>query len=102
MWICGSPGRDLDRRKNLAKENKRRSLGIFMGHLVCLLVAKLWFYREPRHRTLVANERKEGAKENKKASSSKGNSKIKGHPKILFVVKGIRLKTMPSGSRSSC
>ena len=47
-------------------------------------------YREPHHRTLVANERKEGARENRKASNGKGNSEIKGHPNVLSMVQGIR------------
>ena len=90
MWICGSPGRELDRKeKNLTKGNKKGSWLIFLGNLVRLLMARLWLYREPHHRTLVAKERKEGAKGNKKAGSS-GNKGTKDHPDVLSVVKGIR------------
>ena len=53
------------------------------------MVTKWWLYREPHHKTLVARGRKEGAKGNKTASSSKGNSKAKDHPDVLFVVRGI-------------
>ena len=47
-------------------------------------------YKEPRHKTLVANERKEGARESRKADSGSGNNETKGHPDVLFVVRGIR------------
>ena len=60
---------------------------LFLGNLACLLVAKWWLYREPRHKTLVANERKEGARENKKASSSRGSSEARDHPNVLCVVR---------------
>ena len=69
-----------------------------MGNLVRLLMARLWEYREPRHRTLVTKEMgdhpsgcsKEGARESKKASNGKGNSEIKGYPDVLSMVRGIR------------
>ena len=63
---------------------------LFLGNLARLLVARWWLYREPRHRTLVANERKEGPKANTKANSGKDNSEAKGHPDVLFVVRGIK------------
>ena len=44
----------------------------------------MWLYREPHIKTLVANERKEGAKENKKASSDSSNSKTRGHPDVFI------------------
>ena len=47
-------------------------------------------YREPRHRNLVANERKEGAKANGKASNGRGSSEARDHLDVLFVVRGIR------------
>ena len=43
VWICGSLARKLARReKNLEKGNKKGSLVIFRGNLVCLLVTRLW------------------------------------------------------------
>ena len=39
---------------------------------------------------LVANERKEGPRKNKKADSGNGNSETKDHPDVLFVVRGLR------------
>ena len=63
---------------------------LFLGNLAHLLVARWWLYKEPRHRTLVANERKEGPKANRKASSSRGNSEARGHPDVLSVVRGIK------------
>ena len=63
---------------------------LFLGNLTGLLVAKLLLYRDSHHRTLVANKRKEGARESKKASSSNGNSETSDHPDVLFVVRGIR------------
>ena len=57
MLTCGSPRRELDRKeKNLEKENKKPSLEMLLGNVVCLLMARLWEYREPRHRTLVTKE----------------------------------------------
>ena len=53
-------------------------------------MARWWLYGEPRHRNLVARERKEGAKVNRKASSSRGSSEARDHPDVLFVVRGIR------------
>ena len=47
-------------------------------------------YRELRHITLVAKERKEGAKANRKASSGRGSSEAKDHPDVLSVVRGIK------------
>ena len=61
-----------------------------LGNLARLLEARWWLYRELRHRTLVAKERKEGVQANKKASSDSGNNKAKDHPDVLFAVKGIR------------
>ena len=91
MLIYGTPGRELDKRvKKLEKENIKASCVLFLGSLVCLLVARWWLYRELRHITLVTSERKEGARENKKASNGRGNSGTKGHPDVLFVVRGIR------------
>ena len=63
---------------------------LFLGNLARLLEARWWLYRELRHRTLVAKERKEGAKANKKASSGSGSSKAKDHPDVLSVVKGTK------------
>ena len=63
---------------------------LFLGNLARLLEARWWVYREPHHKTLVARERKEGAKVNRKASSGKGSSETKGHPDVLFVVRDIR------------
>ena len=81
----------LDRReKNLEKENKKGIWVILMGNLVRLWVARLWLYREPHIKTLVANKRKQGAKESRKASSGSGDSKTRGHPDVLSVVKGIK------------
>ena len=53
-------------------------------------MAKWWLYREPRHRTLVARERKDGAKVNKKTSSDRGSSEARGHLDVLSMVRGIR------------
>ena len=63
---------------------------LFLGNLARLLEARWWLCRELRHRTLVANERKEGARTNKKASSGSGNSEAKDHPDVLSVVRDIR------------
>ena len=63
---------------------------LFLGNLARLLEARWWLYREPHHRTLVARERKEGVKANKKANSGRGNSETKGHPDVLSVVRDIR------------
>ena len=63
---------------------------MFLGSLTHLLVARWWLYKEPRHKTLVVSERKEGARANKKARSGKGNNGTKGHPDVLSVVRGIR------------
>ena len=60
-----------------------------MSNLLCLLVARLWLYRELHCRTLVAKRRKEVAKGNKKAGGN-GNSETRGHPDVLYVVEGIR------------
>ena len=90
MWICGSPGRELDRKeKNLVKENKMGSWVMFLRNLVCLLLARLWLYKEPHHRTLVAKERKEGAKRNKRLGSGNNNG-TRDHLSVLCVVRGIR------------
>ena len=59
-----------------------------MGNLVRLLVARLWSYKEPHHIKLVAKERKEGTKGNKKAHSG-GNKETKDRPNILSMVRGI-------------
>ena len=90
VLTCGSLERELDKRKKLEKENRKGSRILFLGNLARLLVAKRWLYREPHHRTLVVSERKEGERENKKASSSKGNSGTRGHPDVLSVVRGIK------------
>ena len=96
--FCGSLGRELDRKeKNLEKENKKPSLEMFLGNLVRLLMARLWEYREPRHRTLMTKEMgdhpsgcsKEGPRESKKAGSN-GNSGTRDYPNVLSVVRGIR------------
>ena len=63
---------------------------LFLGNLARVLVARWWLYREPPHRTLVARERKEGAKVNKKASSSRDSSEAKDHPNVFSVVRGIK------------
>ena len=98
VCIFGSPGRELDRKeKNQEKENKKPSLLMFLGNLVLLLMARLWEYREPRHRTLVTKEMgdhpsgcsKEGARESKKAGSN-GNNGTRDCPDVLYAVRGIR------------
>ena len=63
---------------------------LFLGSLALLLVARWWLYREPHHRTLVVNERKEGVRAKRKASSGRGNSEAKGHPNASFALRGIR------------
>ena len=63
---------------------------LFLGNLACLLEARWWLYRELRHRTLVAKERKEGPKADRKASSGSGNREAKDHPDVLSVVRGIK------------
>ena len=63
---------------------------LFLGNLARLLEARWWSYRELHLITLVARGRKEGARENKRASSGKGSSETKDHPDVLFVVRGIR------------
>ena len=63
---------------------------LFLGNLARLLEARWWLYRELRHRTLVAKERKEGVKANRKASSGRGSSEAKDHPDVLYVVRDIK------------
>ena len=63
---------------------------LFLGNLAHLLVARWWLYRELRHRTLEAKERKEGPRASRKPSSGRGSSEAKDHPDVLFVVRGIR------------
>ena len=63
---------------------------LFLGNLTRVLEAKWWLCREPHLRTLVARERKEGAKGNKKASSGRGSSEAKDLPDVSSLVRGIR------------
>ena len=63
---------------------------LFLGNLARLLEARWWLYREPHHITLVARERKAGAKANRKASSGRGSSETKDHPDVSSVVRDIR------------
>ena len=63
---------------------------LFLGILARLLVARLLLYKDPRHRTLVAKERKVGAKASRKPDSGKDNSEARDHPNVSFVVRCIR------------
>ena len=63
---------------------------LFLGNLARLLVARWWLYRELRHRTLEAKERKEGPRASRKAGNGRGSSEAKDHPDVLSVVRGIR------------
>ena len=61
-------------------EDEKGSWVILLANLACLLVTRLWLYRRPHHRMLVAKERKEGLMGKKKADNC-GNMGTKGHPK---------------------
>ena len=63
---------------------------LFLGNLARLLEARWWLCRAPRHRTLEARGRKEGARTNKKASNGNVSNEAKDHPDVLSVVKGIK------------
>ena len=86
----GSPERELDKKKKLVKENKKGNWELFLGTLARLLAARWLLCRAPRHRTLEARGRKEGARTNKKASSGNDSSEAKAHPDALSVVRGIK------------
>ena len=90
MLTCGSQGRELDKKKKLVKENKKGNWELFLGNLARLLEARWLLCRVPRHRTLEARGRKEGAITNKKASSGNDSSEAKAHPDALSVVRGIK------------
>ena len=63
---------------------------LFLGNLARLLEARWWLYRELHLRTLVARERKEGGRTNKKASSGRGSSEARDHPDVSSMVRGIK------------
>ena len=44
-------------------------------------------YKEPCHITLVANKRKEEARESRKVGKGSGNIETGGHPDVLSMVK---------------
>ena len=89
VWICGNLHKELDEReKNLVKESKKGSWVILWGKLVPLPMANLWLYRGLHSSTLVAKERKEGAKESKKVGSN-NNNETKDHLDVLSMVTGI-------------
>ena len=87
MWQSREGAGQEEKSRKRKQKGKLNTVSEDLAHR---LVARCWLYREAGHKALVANDRKEGGQANRKASSGRDSSETRGHPDVLFVVRGIR------------